>query len=416
MKLMVYEHSSGGGYCDKNLTPSLFSEGYAMLNAAVQDFQRIESRVYTTLDYRIANFTPPLNVEVITILRPPQKILNVFDKVCKDIDQIMIIAPESADTLYNLTKIAERNQLIILGPTSEAVKVLSNKWSVKAIAENLGLNVPLIEKISFNTPLQEIKEILDNIGYPVVLRNLDSVGGEGIILVTSTSDLNRAVTMLKSSTNHSEFIAHKYIKGIPVSVSLLSNGLTAIPISLNAQAASFNQQTGLLEYIGGYTPLKYKISKQVKKAAVKLVENMSGVRGYIGVDFVIDEADQPFILEVNPRLTTSYIAIRRVADINLMDALRKAVVEGSLPENISLKGYAFFSKVRIKVTGMLTITRMQQLAQISGVITPPFPTGLEYSEAVIVAEGNTLKEAQNAFQYMRKNLESLGSMESEAGS
>jgi predicted ATP-grasp superfamily ATP-dependent carboligase len=184
--------------------------------------------------------------------------------------------------------------------------------------------------------------------------------------------------------------------------------VTATPISLNAQAVSFNPQSGLLDYIGGYTPLKYKISRQVKKAALKLVENMSGVRGYIGVDFVIDESDQPFILEVNPRLTTSYIGIRRVVDVNLMDAIRKAVVEGSLPENINLKGYAFFSKVRIKVTEMLTVTKMQQLAQISGVITPPFPTGLDYSEAVIVAEGNTLKEAQAAFQYMKRNLQSLG--------
>ncbi len=410
---MVYEHASGGGYCDRKLTPSLFSEGYAMLNASVQDFQRIESKVYTTLDYRIANFTPPLNVEVVTILRPPQKILNVFDKVCKEIDQIMIIAPENADTLYNLTKIAERNQLIVLGSTSEAVKVLSNKWNVKKIAENLGLNVPHLEKISFNASLKEVKEILDNIGYPAVLRNLDSVGGEGIISVTSKSDLNTAITTLKSTTTHHEFIAHKYIKGIPASVSLLSNGVTAIPISLNAQAVNFDQQTGLLDYLGGYTPLKYKVSVQVKKTALKLVEYMSGVRGYIGVDFVIDESDQPFILEVNPRLTTSYIAIRRVTDINLMEAIRKAVVDGSLPEKINLEGSAFFSKVRIKVTGGLTVTKMHQLAQISGVITPPFPTGLNYSEAMIVAEGGTLREAQNAFQYMKKNLESLGEVASE---
>ncbi|MEM2109815.1 MAG: ATP-grasp domain-containing protein [Candidatus Odinarchaeota archaeon] len=405
---MVYEHASGGGYCDKAMTPSLFSEGYAMLNSSVRDFQRIESKVYTTLDYRIANFTPPLNVEIVTILRPPQKIINIFDKVCKEIDQIMIIAPESADTLYNLTKIAERNQLIVLGSTSEAVKLLSNKWDVKRVAENLGLNTPFIEKIPFNKSLQEIKEILDNLGYPAVLRTPDSVGGEGIILINPNSDLKTAVAKLKASTMHNEFLAHKYIKGIPASVSLISNGISATPISLNAQAVSFDRDTGELNYIGGYTPLKYKTSKQIKKTAQKLVENMSGVRGYIGVDLVIDEQDTPFILEVNPRLTTSYIALRRIADVNLMEALRRAVIDGALPETINLKRYAFYSKVKIKVTEALTITRMQELAQTSGIITPPFPTGLDYSEAMIVSDGNTLKEAQNAFEYMKNSLEALG--------
>lgn len=408
MKLMVYEHAAGGGLCDKTLTPSLFSEGYSMLNASVQDFQRIESKVYTTLDYRIANFTPPLKVEIITILRPPQKILDVFDSVCKEIDQIMIVAPESLGLLYNLTKIAEKNQLIVLGSSSEAIKLISDKWNVKTVTESLGLNVPGVVKIPFKRSLEEIKEILVNIGYPTVLRTPDSVGSDGVSLVNEGSDIARILKRLRDNTLFEEFLAHKYIPGIPVSVSLLSNGITSLPLSLNGHAIKFDPVSGVLNHIGGYVPLKYKLSRSIKKDASTLIENMSGLRGYIGVDFVIDENDEAYILEVNPRLTISYIGLRRIASLNIMEAIRKAVVDGSLPDKLILKGNAFFSKVLVRHTRGLTITKMRELAQTAGIIAPPFPTGLESSEAMIVSEGKSLTEAQNAFEYMKKSLESIG--------
>jgi predicted ATP-grasp superfamily ATP-dependent carboligase len=404
---MVYEHASGGGYCNKIVTPSSYSEGYAMLNATVQDFQRFESKVYTTLDYRIANFVPPLQVEIVTILRPPQDIFDVFDNVCKEIDQILIIAPENNDILYRLTKIAEDNQLIILGSSSESIKMISNKWNVQILAKNLGLKVPLSEKISFDRSVEEINEITSNLGYPAIFRNLDSVGGMGVYYVTKDTDLKKILENMKQNTNYNEFLAHKYLDGLPLSVSLISNGIESQPLTINAQAIKFDKKTGELSYIGGYVPLKYKISRKIKKQTSELIENMSGLRGYLGVDLIIDKNDDIYFLEVNPRVTTSYVGIRKITEVNLAEIIKKAVLEGELPKSIKLKGIAFFSKIPVKNADNLPITKTRDLASTGGIIAPPFPTGLNISEALVVSEGKTLKEAQNAFEYLKKSVENL---------
>ncbi|MHA1835913.1 MAG: ATP-grasp domain-containing protein [Candidatus Odinarchaeia archaeon] len=405
---MVYEHASGGGYCSINVKPSLFSEGYGMLNSTLQDFQRFESDVYTTLDYRIANFTPLLRVNVITILRPPQDILTLFGSIIEDMDQILLIAPEQKGILYKITKIAENKHLIILGSSSEAIKMISNKYNLQVMAKNLGLNVPESVKISFNRSIDEIKEIVANIGYPSVFRSLDSVGGSGVYLVKDETELERVILELKHSTEYDEFLAHKYINGIPASVSLISNGMAAKPISLNAQAITFDRESGSLNYLGGYIPLKYRRSTSIKRQATQLIENISGLRGFIGVDLIIGDDDQIYFLEVNPRITTSYVGLRKIVDVNLMDIVRKAVVEGELPAKVKFKGYAFFSKVRIYRPNQLSVVKIKDLAKTDGIISPPFPTGLDYLEALIVSEGKTLNEAKNAYVYMKKSVESIG--------
>ena len=70
----------------------------------------------------------------------------------------------------------------------------------------------------------------------------------------------------------------------------------------------------------------------------------SGLRGYVGVDLVLAE-DKPFVVDVNPRLTTSYVGLSRVAGFNVAEAIVNAVVNGKLPKASELKGYAYFSKV-----------------------------------------------------------------------
>ena len=40
-----------------------------------------------------------------------------------------------------------------------------------------------------------------------------------------------------------------------------------------------------------------------------MVESFSGLRGYVGVDVVLGQ-DKLYVVDVNPRLTTSYVGLR----------------------------------------------------------------------------------------------------------
>ena len=55
---------------------------------------------------------------------------------------------------------------------------------------------------------------------------------------------------------------------------------------------------------------------------------MAGLAGYVGVDLVLGAADdggEDRTIEINPRLTTSYVGLRALAEANLAEVLVKVV-------------------------------------------------------------------------------------------
>lgn len=74
-------------------------------------------------------------------------------------------------------------------------------------------------------------------------------------------------------------------------------------------------------------------------AARAAVGALPGLRGHVGVDLVA-APDRCVVIEVNPRLTTSYVGLRRVLRANLAELVWRAAVEGGLPGRLGTRGPA----------------------------------------------------------------------------
>ena len=97
------------------------------------------------------------------------------------------------------------------------------------------------------------------------------------------------------------------------------------------------------QYEGGVIPLEHHQRHLAMAYARRAVSLVPGLRGYIGVDMVLTE-NQGYVIEINPRLTTSYVGLRQVININLAEAIWRACTENSLPQNFILSGKASFRK------------------------------------------------------------------------
>jgi predicted ATP-grasp superfamily ATP-dependent carboligase len=60
--------------------------------------------------------------------------------------------------------------------------------------------------------------------------------------------------------------------------------------------------------------------------AARIADAVPSLWGYVGVDLVLT-ADGPVVLEINPRLTTSYAGIRRALQVNVA-AMVLGLLEG----------------------------------------------------------------------------------------
>jgi len=70
------------------------------------------------------------------------------------------------------------------------------------------------------------------------------------------------------------------------------------------------------------------------KLARRAVECVPGLLGYVGVDLVLGAAEdgsRDFAIEINPRLTTSYLGLRQLAKSNLAEAML-SVAAGTTPD------------------------------------------------------------------------------------
>ena len=77
---------------------------------------------------------------------------------------------------------------------------------------------------------------------------------------------------------------------------------------------------GRLRYLGGELPLSAGLAERATELAKRAVAALPPTIGYVGVDLVLGRdphGGEDVVIEVNPRLTTSYVGLRAAAQANL---------------------------------------------------------------------------------------------------
>jgi predicted ATP-grasp superfamily ATP-dependent carboligase len=118
-----------------------------------------------------------------------------------------------------------------------------------------------------------------------------------------------------------DMIVQRFVAGQPASVAILigSNQRLAMPAASQVLSAD-----GRFHYLGGCIPLPEKLTVRAHRLACQAIESVPGFHGYVGVDLVLGsspDGSEDWVIEINPRLTTSYIGLRARAESNLAEAM-----------------------------------------------------------------------------------------------
>ena len=336
MKILVFEFATATGSDD----PSFVAEGHGMLCGLLEDLK--EFKIY----HLISNDSQVTNSKSIPVIVNGD--LGEWLKLnIQDYDACLPIAPEENNILHDLTSIIEEQGVTVLGSGSNAVKLTTNKFKTYNALKD---NFPIIatEKIYFNDINQEHDEYKrsynsSNSGsHSKIVKPADGVSCSGVMVVNSLNEFITAKNHIETVTKLPYCIVQDYVDGVSVSVSLLSNGDKAVPLSLNFQDISLN--SGEIEYGGGKVPFEHRLSEIAMETAKNVIESIDGIRGYVGVDMILDEdTNSVHIVEINSRITTAYVALRKIINFNLGEAILESV-HGKLPNEVILKGTINFYK------------------------------------------------------------------------
>jgi predicted ATP-grasp superfamily ATP-dependent carboligase len=405
LKVLVYEHVCGGGYAGKPIPVGVLSEGFAMLRCVVADFRSTGHEVTVLLDERLAKFNPPIGANyTIQILYAdePQKLLY---NAAQRNDAVYVIAPETGQALQTFVRLAEKTGITSLNSKSEAIKEIADKARLYESLQKKGFLSPktLIQNTADNPA--NIKQTIDaELKYPVVFKPVDGTGCSGISLVESPVGIEKAVAKIVAESSDTRFIIQEFVNGQSVSVSLVSNGNKAVALSLNSQQITLAQPHKASSYDGGCVPFEHPIGKDALALAERLIESFSDLRGYVGVDLILAK-NHIYVIDINARLTTSYVGLRQVAGFNLAQTIIDTTVTGKISDKNHLIGVACFQKIQ---TSTPTTGAYRRALKVSGVISPPFPLiGYTESVALIMGYGDSLADAQLGLEEAKKSLCSI---------
>ncbi len=322
LKILVLEYATALGLND----PSIRAEGQAMLNGLLDDFKD------RNVDYLISSTSSILDENLCNPVELKGDLMDWLDKNISNYSACLVIAPEEDFILYNITDSIEKKDINVIGSSSDAVMTCSDKFKMY---EALRGRVPIIEteKVFFND-INKYNLFNDK---NKVVKPADGVSCSGVRVVNNHDEMKKAASSIETRLPY--FVIQDFIEGTSASVSLISNGREAIPLSLNFQDINFSDYG--INYDGGQVPLSHELADEAKDVAKKAVESIDGLKGYVGVDVIL--GDEVHLVEINSRITTPYVALRNILNFNLGKAIFDSI-NGELPSKINLNGVMSFYK------------------------------------------------------------------------
>lgn len=343
MKVGVFEYIFGGGYQGNLIDHNVLCEGFSMLKDVTEDFLEAGYEVTTLLDSRLKNFQNYMEFDIFDEVTSKDTFENIFVNMLKSVDMSLIIAPETGGILSNLVKLAKSNS-VSLNSSPESIDLATDKARVFEILQRNKVPTPETICLSNREDLSEISRLLNIFPGNTMIKPLDGAGCDGVFLEKNKTQLRKIIDSFVMESLEKRFIIQKYVEGIPISVNFILNGVKAVPISVNLQRVLLNSYPEPSWYMGGITPLNNPDTYKAINLAKKSLKHFKGLRGFVGVDIVISPVG-PVVIEINPRLTVSYIGSKRVTSTNLADIMVKASIGESFQEPIMIENVSSYSKV-----------------------------------------------------------------------
>ncbi|MEZ5960047.1 MAG: ATP-grasp domain-containing protein [Hyphomonadaceae bacterium] len=138
------------------------------------------------------------------------------------------------------------------------------------------------------------EQFADEVGFPVVVKFDGFASGHGVRLCNDRRQLLAALAARPEHPRHAKFVVQKFVRGEVFGVTAC--GLQGKPLAgfsfVKHRCTSKNGATS----VARHAPRRDILDRSFE------LFGKYGLNGYAGFDYIVDEAGQPFLIEVNPRL------------------------------------------------------------------------------------------------------------------
>jgi len=334
-KILVCEFITGGGLSGAPLPQSLAHEGVLMRDALLRDINELAQYEVTVMhDARLI----PSQFAVHSLVVQGAEFLNVFNKAINETDLIWLIAPETNAALIELTELCLASEALLSESSKsdehETIpKHIGCGYEATLIGTSKTLAFEALKKANIHTlpvfagdelmQASVLQQMLKLNTQKWIAKPEDGAGCEGIRYFDSIDAMR---DWLKLDDQYLNYLAQPYQNGVNASFSFLCDGSQAWLLSANRQHITLEGQafklTGIT--VNGMLPYWQRFETLMRK----LVKMLPDALGYVGVDVIIDPVtDHIYVIDINPRLTSSYIGMSRAIGHNAAKIILDCILD-----------------------------------------------------------------------------------------
>ncbi|MBO6607331.1 acetyl-CoA carboxylase biotin carboxylase subunit [Psychroserpens sp.] len=253
---------------------------------------------------------------------------------------------ENAD----FAELAEKNDIIFIGPRSKAIKMMGDKLAAKDAVKDY--NIPMVPGVdhAIRDP-KEAVQIAKDIGFPILIKAAAGGGGKGMRVVEKEKDveeqMKRAISEATSAFGDGSVFVEKYVtspRHIEIQVMADSHGTILHFFERECSVQRRHQKVVEEAPSAILTP---ELRERMGQAAIDVARSCD----YLGagtVEFLMDADHNFYFLEMNTRLQVEHPVSEWIAGVDLVELQIKVARGEALDikqEDLKINGHALELRV-----------------------------------------------------------------------
>ncbi|WP_367751941.1 acetyl-CoA carboxylase biotin carboxylase subunit [Flavobacterium sp. WC2421] len=245
---------------------------------------------------------------------------------------------------------AEKNNIIFIGPKSKAIHIMGSKLAAKEAVKKY--NIPMVPGYDKAiTDVEKAKVVAKEIGFPILIKASAGGGGKGMRVVENEaefeSQMDRAISEAISAFGDGAVFIEKYV-GSPrhIEIQIMADSHGNILYLFERECSIQRRHQKVIEEAPS-SVLTPELRKEMGEAAV-LVAKSCDYLGAGTVEFLLDENNNFYFLEMNTRLQVEHPVTELITGTDLVE-LQIRVARGEelsiKQEDLKIKGHAMELRV-----------------------------------------------------------------------
>ncbi|HBC95580.1 MAG TPA: carbamoyl-phosphate synthase large subunit [Clostridium sp.] len=252
---------------------------------------------------------------------------DISDKLYFDplyIDDVMnVINEEKVDgvivqfggqTALNLSKKLSDAGVKLLGTSFKSIDLAEDREKFRVFLKELNINSPIGGSV---TSLKEADRLIDEIGYPVIVRPSYVIGGRAMKVVYNHEELSQYLKDAVNLSKEHPVLVDRYILGREIEVDAISDGQDLIIPGVMEHVERTGVHSGDSIAVYPADDLPEKVLGKIEDYTVKIARGLK-VKGLLNVQYAYD-GDKIYVIEVNPRASRTVPILSKVTDVPMVE-------------------------------------------------------------------------------------------------